>query len=250
MSDIMCFFYQLENIFMEDLLKQGIMENSPGFFGILSLDSKLLSVNRTGIKWIGFSNDDAISGLSYEDMRCKAAEDAVFFIHQDELVKAKKKPIYFIGFYEYNNNEWKTVFGKKYPIINSEGTPIAIVSQFDEISNYNLIDTYRFMSKSQKRFKKNMKQFGYILEDNHILEHLTNREAECLFFLLRGKTSKSIATLLNLSVRTVEYYIENIKNKMRCNGKEELIEKAINEGYLNIIPQNLFHRLEFIIGKD
>lgn len=51
---------------------------------------------------------------------------------------------------------------------------------------------------------------------------LSKRERQCLKMLLLGKSAKESANELNLSYRTVEFYLENIKNKLNCNGKREL----------------------------
>ena len=50
---------------------------------------------------------------------------------------------------------------------------------------------------------------------------------------------KEIATILNLSVRTVESYFVIIKLKLGCNNKSQIIEKAINGGFLHYIPENV-----------
>lgn len=57
---------------------------------------------------------------------------------------------------------------------------------------------------------------------------LSKREAECLYFLLRGNTAKNIANILRLSPRTVEHYLENVKMKFNVRTKTELIEKTID----------------------
>ena len=54
--------------------------------------------------------------------------------------------------------------------------------------------------------------------------YLTKREAECMVWLLRGKTTSNIATILELSSRTVESYIKNMKTKTGCRTKSELID--------------------------
>lgn len=51
---------------------------------------------------------------------------------------------------------------------------------------------------------------------------LSTREKECIKLLVKGKSTKEIATLLGLSPRTVEHYLENIKNKFNCLYKNEL----------------------------
>ena len=53
--------------------------------------------------------------------------------------------------------------------------------------------------------------------------YLTYREATCMLLLLRGKTIYSIADFLGLSYRTVEHYINNIKAKVGCTNRSELI---------------------------
>jgi DNA-binding CsgD family transcriptional regulator len=62
-----------------------------------------------------------------------------------------------------------------------------------------------------------------------ILQHplLTEREAECFYYLGRGYATKKIAKILNLSTRTVEGYINATKEKMGVIHKSELVEKAV-----------------------
>lgn len=56
----------------------------------------------------------------------------------------------------------------------------------------------------------------------------TPREKQVINLLIRGKTAKEIAFELNLSKRTIEHYIENIKLKMNVDTKSQLIEKVLN----------------------
>lgn len=51
---------------------------------------------------------------------------------------------------------------------------------------------------------------------------LSHREMECSKLLLTGLGNKQIASHLQISERTVEHYIDNIKNKLSCNSKTEL----------------------------
>lgn len=59
-----------------------------------------------------------------------------------------------------------------------------------------------------KGAKKSGYQFGNL--------YLTERELECVNYLSRGKTAEEIAIILNISKRTVETHIKNIKRKMNC----------------------------------
>ena len=70
--------------------------------------------------------------------------------------------------------------------------------------------------------------------------HLSPREAECVFFLLRGHTIKEVANILDLSPRTIEFYLKNIKTKLSCNKKREV---------LDIIRQSSF-ATDPLVAKD
>lgn len=53
---------------------------------------------------------------------------------------------------------------------------------------------------------------------------LTTREVECARLIIIGRTTKEIARDLNISPKTVEVYINNIKQKTGCNYKHDLIK--------------------------
>ena len=64
--------------------------------------------------------------------------------------------------------------------------------------------------------------------------YLTKRELECAKKLVSGYTAKEIAENLHLSSRTVEVYINSIKNKTGCHFKSQLTKKLINLGIIDI----------------
>lgn len=68
--------------------------------------------------------------------------------------------------------------------------------------------------------------------------HLTKRQAECLYFLVKGMTAKQIADEMGLSKRTVESYTVTLKEKFQCLSKPELIKKAWE---LDFIKEKLFY---------
>lgn len=63
---------------------------------------------------------------------------------------------------------------------------------------------------------------------------LSPRQTQCLYYLVRGMTAKQIARALNLSNRTVEAYLVDLKDKLQCNNKPDLVAKAIEMGFANI----------------
>lgn len=64
--------------------------------------------------------------------------------------------------------------------------------------------------------------------------NLSTREQDILRLVTHGKTARQAAEILQLSKRTVEHYIDNLKNKMNVKSKSELIEKSMQFLYPHI----------------
>jgi len=60
---------------------------------------------------------------------------------------------------------------------------------------------------------------------------LSPRELEVIHYIKQKKTSKEIAELLNLSVRTIEYYRENIRKKLRIDKQGKSLNKLIGSTF-------------------
>jgi len=56
--------------------------------------------------------------------------------------------------------------------------------------------------------------------------YITARELECLLYLHFGKTADEIATILNITERTVRAHINNLKRKLNCKTLFQLGEKV------------------------
>lgn len=89
-----------------------------------------------------------------------------------------------------------------------------IILEFDSLKNLDMTDLYI----------KNEKQ-------------LTKRQEECLYQLIKGMTIKQVAKNLNLAPKTVEHYLDTIKNKLNCTSRQELITHALE---LSFIKEKLY----------
>jgi DNA-binding CsgD family transcriptional regulator len=56
---------------------------------------------------------------------------------------------------------------------------------------------------------------------------LTPREFQCLKYLMQGYSAKQTAQVLNISPRTIECYLKNIKEKAECRTQLELLSKVV-----------------------
>ncbi len=59
---------------------------------------------------------------------------------------------------------------------------------------------------------------------------IAKREAECVYYLIRGMTAKQIGKTIGISYRTAEFYLDNAKTKLHCSTKSELIAKIFTSG--------------------
>ena len=61
---------------------------------------------------------------------------------------------------------------------------------------------------------------------NNNFKMLTPRERECVYYLVRGKSYKGIANMLNITDRTVQTHIEHIKVKLGCYNRANIVERV------------------------
>ncbi|MCK4869952.1 MAG: helix-turn-helix transcriptional regulator [Gammaproteobacteria bacterium] len=66
----------------------------------------------------------------------------------------------------------------------------------------------------------------------------TRRETECLVCFLQGKTASQTAEDLELSPRTVEFYVKNMRQKVGCGTKAELIRIVSDGDFIRLWEDN------------
>ena len=66
--------------------------------------------------------------------------------------------------------------------------------------------------------------------DIETVPHLSKREKEVLMWSTRGKSSWEIAVILNITERTVNFHINNIKQKLNVVSRTQAAAVAIEMG--------------------
>ena len=105
-------------------------------------------------------------------------------------------------------------------------------SQQEEISDkIDLIITkfYRILSFTFPTLPENTP-----LKDGFLLKKLSKREIQTLKLFLQGYTITQAANAIHLSPRTIENHLTNLKNKLNCDSKSELIMKAMESNWISI----------------
>ena len=92
----------------------------------------------------------------------------------------------------------------------------------DSITQPHFLEKNNIPFIENEKFDRFFKQIQY---SAYRVEGLSSREMQLIQYLLKGYTAKQIANALQLSHRTVEFYIANIKTKLQCFTKAQLIQR-------------------------
>lgn len=214
-------------------LSNFIFNQLPGVIGFKNKASVYTHGNRQLAQLMGYQDVNDMIGTTDHDIRSDIARLAEDFIQQDrDVLQQGEQQHLDIG--RHANGDWRLHFSTKKPYLNAAGELLGLVFHCVALHPATLKMLHPFLEKHKPVFYAIDKQCEDI--------HLTARESECLFYLLRGKTAKATALLLAISPKTVEYHLEQLKRKFHCANKSMLIEKAMALGFLCSIPTTFFHQ--------
>lgn len=220
-------------------LRQSI-EFMPGMVSIKDTDSTFLIMNQSAANLVGHSSGKKVEGITDHELKCDAAEYAEQFIQQDQNIITTKQPLQLLDIHRYANGEVKFLLTTKKPI-TLENQTIGTLCQCIEL-NDNLLSSLGKAIYSLDTAFLNEGGSSYSIQDNFPDINLTSQEEICLFYLMRGMTAPHIAAKLNISKRTAEFHINNIKQKLGCTSKSDVIDKAVSLGLINILPKRILQK--------
>lgn len=216
----------------------------PGIVLVMNTNSEFVLSNNHTAKLFGYKNEESLQGLNAFGMRCPAVACAESFINQDKHVINTKEEITLLDIHAYADDQTRVLLTKKKPLYQANDIT-GVICHCTEIQSNTISKVSSILIGLDKKYheKNSHNERSYFIGSIPQEQLLSKRELELLFYYVRGKTSKTIAKILNLSYRTVENYIDNIKNKLDLGSKEDLIEYSILNGYFSYIP-------EFILTQD
>ncbi len=92
--------------------------------------------------------------------------------------------------------------------------------------------TSRFFEYFQKSFQEESSRQENAMDEENLLNELTQREEEVLELLTQGITYKGVANKLFISETTVKTHVNNIFQKLQVNDRTQAVLYAINNGFL------------------
>lgn len=199
---------------------------------VKDINGTIIDCNDHQAKNAGYKKVEDLIGLNDHDFTAKL--DAIEVHNNDKSIMLKEKTHIFIEDVKYvKNNKMishcqyisckKPYYSSSNKVIGMSGISFNVndmiddkISKTNPLAGFLLEFLYQHLLKTTIMRKK-------------IKSLLSPQQYSCLIFLLSGKTNKEIANCMELSVRTVEYYTEIIKNKLGCSNKNEIIKLIMTD---------------------
>lgn len=113
-------------------------------------------------------------------------------------------------------------------IRNDDHSVLGVLVNLEDVSgklaHHELLSLYEFLEDDDRTVASSfVKHIGLSQYLANPKETLTKRELDCLIMLSQGKTAKETARVYNISHRTVETHLENIKLKFDVRKKTEVL---------------------------
>lgn len=221
------------------LTEHSVYNQREGLSWVKDQESVYLAASNGFVETFGFRNHNQIKGSTDYDLVSGAAALAPTLQQHDSLAMQTRKNLRILEIQPSLHDKWIVILTTKQPIIEpngeitgTKGTAVDLTEIFTSMPK--LLSAMYFNKVNQLNKDK----------------PLTMRQAECLHYLVRGKSAKEIAVILGLSIRTVEHYIEHLKLKFSCSKKSELVDKCVELGLISIIPDHLIKTQSSIILND
>lgn len=133
----------------------------------------------------------------------------------------------------YKNHELANILVTKQQYFDKNNECNGVIGHFIDISGYHVKKNSGYYDPKNKRF---------FLGESFNNRYLSEQQYKVFKLILLGYSGQQIANTLNISRRTVEGYINIIKEKMHCQTKNEIFTKAIFANLL-FAPHDLLAEL-------
>jgi DNA-binding CsgD family transcriptional regulator len=222
------------------------VKNIPLLTCIKNSQLTYLAISDMTAKFLGWNSSEDACGKTDYDLPCSAVELAPLFATKDKKVLASGKRMLTLDVADYADGRRLMLGETKILTAQMEGGNFrGLIIQCLDVTDTILFRAYSALHQFDQKISPSAA--SYILSPFHCPFQLTEKQEACLFLLVRGKSAKQIAYILNISPRTAESYLVAIKEQLNCQSKSALIEKAIDLGYLYYVPETLQNNLDKVV---
>src|SRR5579872_5013757 len=197
--------------------------NLPFNVFFLDLDHQLKNANETYVD--SFGCDSLKSALNKTAWDIATRECAEHIIATNLAVTSlQKSKIFEININLKNKINFMSL-AMKFPLYDELNKIVGLFGFSSVVGKHSLGD---FVTKISELGFLTVNDNEYQSKNEIDNVRLSQRQMEVLRLVVRGKHSKEIAKEIGLSYRTVQHYIDNIKDKLNVYSRSELIDKVID----------------------
>jgi DNA-binding NarL/FixJ family response regulator len=212
----------------------------PGLVFYKNTDLIYIAASNFAARLCGFEDAEQFCGHNDFELRCDAADSALEFRAEDNKVMTTGKEVSSLQIHQFADGNIHIFLLRKAPVKNFQGQIIGVCSMGSEVTNPATGQAiFNLLSAGSQSDDFQNKTFAITNEN---FNQLSARESELIFYFMRGFTNKEIGTLMTLSPRTIESYLESIKSKLKCISRKDLLLKCMHNGFSYIIPQTILQR--------
>jgi DNA-binding CsgD family transcriptional regulator len=221
-----------------------LFDQMPGAWGCKDENSVFMYANAEYGRIIGLPQPEDCIGRTDFEMPCDTVNCAGLFRVQDKKVMQTAQRMQILDIHPFAGYHWKIYVFTKTPLKNEDDKIIGTIFHGVDITDASTIEIVSLLASMSTDMAKSdlLGQNSYIVGNKFHDIKLSERQSQVLFFLLRGKLVKQTARILDLACRTVDDHLEQLRVKFHVQNKYELIDEAIKNGFLNIIPESLFNK--------
>ncbi|TDR73621.1 PAS and helix-turn-helix domain-containing protein [Paludibacterium purpuratum] len=230
-----------------------LIDTQPGCGGCKDLASNYLYADQTFTSLVGLRHKEDIVGMTDLDMPCDTVECAHLFRAQDREVIESGENLRILDVQRFADKQWKSLIFTKTPLRDTAQNIVGTVFHGQELHTRELLELAALLSEICYRPHDTSwltTPTSYTIGRPGRGPKLSPRQEEVLFLLLRGRTARQIARVLGVATRTVEWHHTTLKEKFSAQNKSELVDRAIELGYLNNLPPGLWQRPLSIILRE
>lgn len=183
--------------------------------------------------FIGHCNDELFDLEDIKDRVCIIKEHFNYFSLKVEKVSISGNIVTLVNQANLTSKYHKSIFImtqftnaiiidnkiKEQWIVN-EGKPLSYQAVNRIIwPKSDFLEAFDIRKKNKKEFLENLKE---VLKSDKFNLEFSSKKLECIYYYLNGYSAKETSAEVNLTSRTVELYLQDIKNKFNCNQRLEL----------------------------
>lgn len=158
-----------------------------------NIDSEFIGCNQAFLNVCGYKTIYSLRGKSDFDMPWCDSHTEKYRMDDNEVLLGKPK-LNYVETQIQANGKMVTVLVNKTPRYDSKGKIIGLICGFNTVFS------------------------------NCLVESLPTQQYKCLIYTIQGLSAKQIAKKLQLTSRTVEFYLGLIKKKLGARNKFELLK--------------------------